>query len=170
MEQRVNDQRVKDQRVKITTLDTARLTCPECSQTRILQLSEYKLSKRFNRVKYTCNCGHTYMAILEKRSGREKTISLAGTFSTTGKEQLTGRMVIIRLNSDGLTLRTNTDEKLLPGITLKVEFVLDDPKQSVVTKDVRIQAKKGRYLTAEFIKKEHFDNLGPYLFFNKLYV
>jgi len=159
-----------EHRVKISTLDTARLTCPECSRSKTLQLSEYKLSKRFNRVKCTCNCGHTYIAVLEKRSGRERTTSLAGTFSTTGKEQRTGRMVIIRLNSDGLTMRTNMDEKLLPEMTLKVEFVLDDPKQSVVTKDVRVEAKKGRYLTAKFLNKEHFDNLGPYLFFNKLYV
>ena len=164
------EHREKDHRVKISTLDTARLTCPECRQTRILQLSEYKLSKRFNRVKHTCRCGHTYITVLEKRSGRERNISLAGTFSTTGKEQRTGRMVIVRLNSDGLTLRTNMDEKLMPGINLKVEFVLDDPKQSVVTKDVRVVAKKGRHLTAEFLQKEHFDNLGPYLFFNKLYV
>ncbi len=159
-----------EHRVKISTLDTARLTCPECNRSKILQLSEYKFSKRFNRVKYTCNCGHTHVAVLEKRSGRERTTSLAGTFSTMEKEQRTGRMVIIRLNSDGLTLRTNADENLLPGTNLKVEFVLDDPKQSVVTKDVRVQAKKGRHLTAEFLQKEHFDNLGPYLYFNKLYV
>ena len=51
-----------------------------------------------------------------------------------------------------------------------VEFVLDDAKQSVVTKDVRVLARNGRYLTAAFLSKDHYDNLGPYLFFNKLYV
>jgi len=159
-----------EDRVKISTLDTARLTCPECNRSKILQLSEYKLSKRFNRVKYTCNCGHTYLTILEKQSGRDKTTSLAGTFSTIEGKPCTGKMVIIRLNSDGLTLRTNVDEKLLPKMKLRVEFVLDDPKQSVVTKDVNVMAKKGRYLTGEFLQKEHFDNLGPYLYFNKLYI
>lgn len=158
-----------EQRVKISALETADLTCPECGRKKTLQLSEYKLSKRFTRVKYTCGCSHTDFVVLERRSGREKTTALAGTFTTMDEKECTGKMVIIRLNSTGLTLRTNVDEKLLPGITLSVEFVLDDPKQSVVTKQVQVIAKKGRYVSATFTQKEHFDNLGPYLFFNKLY-
>ncbi len=62
------------------------------------------------------------------------------------------------------------EQKILPGVSLKIEFVLDDAKQSLVRKEVRVLARDGRYLTAEFISKEHYDNLGPYLFFNKLYV
>lgn len=122
-----------EQRVKISSLDTAQLTCPQCRSDKALQLSDYKLIKRNTRVKYTRRCGHTYIAVLERRSGSGK-----GTH--------------------------------LPGIDLNVEFVLDDAKQSVVTKEVRVLARNGRYLTAEFLSKEHFDNLGPYLFFNKLYV
>ena len=158
-----------EQRVKISRLDTANLICPECKRSKTLQLSEYKLSKRLTRVKYTCKCGHTYVTVLEKRSGRDKTISLAGTFTHAAEKPATGKMVVTRLNSVGITLRTNVDEPLLSGMKLRVEFVLDDPKQSVVTRDVRVTAKQGRYLTAEFLQKEHFDNLGPYLFFNKLY-
>ncbi len=33
-----------------------------------------------------------------------------------------------------------------------------------------IKAKQGKYLSAEFTSSEHSDNLGPYLFFNKLYI
>ncbi len=159
-----------EQRIKISSLDTAKLTCPECRRTKTLQLSEYKLIKRQTRVKYTCRCGHTYLAILEKRSGKEKDTHLAGTFSSNGDLRCAGKMVIKKLDSSGLTLKTNLEQKLLPGINLRVEFVLDDAKQSVVKKNVRVLARNGCYLTAEFASKEHFDNLGPYLFFNKLYV
>ncbi len=159
-----------EQRIKISSLDTARLTCPECRQTKTLQLSEYKLLKRHTRVKYTCRCGHTYLAVLEKSSGKDKDTHLAGTFSSSGDTRCAGKMVIRKLNSTGLTLKTNLEQKLLPGINLRVEFVLDDAKQSVVKKTVRVLARKGCYLTAEFSSTEHFDNLGPYLFFNKLYV
>lgn len=159
-----------EQRVIISSLDTARLTCPECRRTKILQLSEYKLIKRITRVKYTCRCGHTYLAVLEKRSGKDKNTNLAGTFSVQNGKRCAGKMVIQKLNSEGLTLRTNLEQDILPGISLEVEFVLDDAKQSVVTKDVRVLARNGRYLTAEFLSKDHYDNLGPYLFFNKLYV
>lgn len=159
-----------EQRVKVTSLDTARLTCPDCQKSKIVQLSEYKLIKRLTRVKYTCSCGHIYIAVLESKSGPPRDTHLAGTFSAKGAFRCAGKMVIKRLNSSGLTLRTNLEQKLIPGINLSLEFVLDDGKQSVVTKEVRILAKKGKYLTAEFLSKEHFDNLGPYLFFNKLYV
>ncbi|MDD9303345.1 MAG: hypothetical protein HUK40_13810 [Desulfobacter sp.] len=158
------------QRVTISSLDTAQLTCPECRRTKTLQLSEYKLIKRHTRVKDTCQCGHVFMVILEKKSSRKNATCLAGTFSARGHIQCAGKMVIKRLNSNGLTLKTNIGQKLLPGLGLSLEFVLDDAKQSVAQKDVRILAKNGQYLTAEFTSKEHFDNLGPYLFFNKLYV
>jgi len=159
-----------EKRVRITSLDTARLTCPQCSRSKTIQLSEYKLIKRLTRVKYTCSCGNTYIAVLEKKSGPGKETCLAGTFAAKGNLRCAGKMVIKRLNSSGLTLKTNLEQKLLPGINLVIEFVLDDAKQSVVKKEVRVLAKNGKYLTAEFTSKEHFDNLGPYLFFNKLYV
>jgi hypothetical protein len=159
-----------EQRIKISSLDTARLTCPECRQTKTLQLSAYKLIKRHTRVKYTCRCGHTYLSVLEKKAGQDKDTHLAGTFSSNGATRCAGKMVVKKLNSSGVTLRTNLEQKLVPGSRLRVEFVLDDAKQSVVKKKVRVLARSGRYLTAEFLSKEHFDNLGPYLFFNKLYV
>ncbi len=159
-----------EQRIKISSLETARLTCPECRQTKTLQLSEYKLIKRHTRVKYTCRCGNTYLSVLEKKAGQDKDTHLAGTFSSNGDTRCAGKMVIKKLNSSGVTLRTNLEQKFIPGSNLRVEFVLDDAKQSVVKKKVRVLARSGRYLTAEFLSKEHFDNLGPYLFFNKLYV
>lgn len=159
-----------EQRVKISGLDTARLTCPECRRSKLLQLSEYKLMKRLTRVRFTCSCGHVYFAALEKTAARDKETHLAGTFVSRGQIRCAGKMVVKRLNSRGLTLRTNLEQKLAAGITLMLEFVLDDAKQSVVRKQVKVLAKKGRYLTVAFDEQEHYDNLGPYLFFNKLYV
>nr|NJM01210.1 hypothetical protein [Desulfobacula sp.] len=53
---------------------------------------------------------------------------------------------------------------------LFLEFVLDDAKQSIVQKEVVVKAKNGKYLTAEFTSDLHEDNLGPYLFLNRLYI
>jgi hypothetical protein len=158
-----------EQKVIIDNLDTARLACPVCNRAETLQLSEYKLIKRHTRVKYTCNCGHTHMAVLEKKSRPQQDTRLAGTFISKGN-RYSGKMIIKRLNSKGITLKTNNEQKILPGLNLVLEFVLDDAKQSIVKKQVRVLAKNGRYLTAEFTSAEHYDNLGPYLFFNKLYV
>ncbi|RLB89151.1 MAG: hypothetical protein DRH26_12175 [Deltaproteobacteria bacterium] len=159
-----------EQKVNIDNLDTARLVCPECNRTETLQLSEYKLTKRHTRVKYKCSCGHTYMAILENKSDPQQDTMLTGTFMSTEDSRYSGRMIIKRLNSKGITLKTDIDQKILPGLNMVLEFVLDDGKQSIVKKQVRVLARNGKYLTAEFTAEEHYDNLGPYLFFNKLYV
>jgi hypothetical protein len=159
-----------EQKVIIDNLDTARLACPSCKRTKNLQLSEYKLIKRHTRVKYKCHCGPTYVAILEKQSSPQPETMLAGTFVSKGNLVCSGRMIIKRLNNKGITLKTNIEQKIIPGLNLILEFVLDDAKQSIVKKQVRVLARNGRYLTAEFTSAEHYDNLGPYLFFNKLYV
>ena len=157
-----------EQKIIIDNLDTARLSCPVCKQTKTLQLSEYKLIKRHTRIKCKCNCGHTFIAILEKKSGPQQDTVLTGTFISRGNIQCSGKMIIKRLNSKGITLKTNIEQKILPGLNLILEFVLDDAKQSIVKKQVRVLARNGRYLTAEFTSADHYDNLGPYLFSNKL--
>jgi hypothetical protein len=158
------------QKVRIDNLDTVQLVCPECNRIETLQLSEYKLSKRHTRVRYKCSCGHTYLALLENSSDFRQDTLLTGTFMAPGDAHCCGRMIIKRLNSQGIILKTNVDQKILPGLELILEFVLDDGKQSIVKKQVRVLARNGRYLTARFTEEEHRDNLGPYLFFNKLYV
>ena len=81
-----------------------------------------------------------------------------------------GQMIIEKLNSKGLKLRTSIEQSFLPGLKIFLEFVLDDAKHSIVKKEVVVKAKQGKYLSAEFTSSEHSDNLKPYLFFNKLYI
>ncbi len=159
-----------DQTVFIDSLETAQFACPECSREKIMQLSEYNIKRRITRVRVKCRCGHTYMVTLEKQFESIQNTLLLGTFNSPETAGCSGKMIIKKLNSKGILLRTNIEQNILPGLKLLLEFVLDDPKQSIVKKEVVVKAKKGKYLSAEFTTCEHADNLGPYLFFNKLYV
>lgn len=154
----------------IDSLDTAVFVCPECKKTKILQLTSYKVTRPETRVKCKCSCGYTTSVILEKKYLCNKDIRLSGTFVTREKTRISGRMIIKRLNSKGLMLKTNLEQNILPGLKMFLEFVLDDAKQSIVKKEVVVRARQGKYLSAEFTSDEHYDNLGPYLFFNKLYI
>ncbi|THB73426.1 MAG: hypothetical protein D3926_23685 [Desulfobacteraceae bacterium] len=156
------------QTIRIDSLDTAVFVCPECKKTKVLQLSSYRIEKRRTTVKCKCGCGHASNAILEKQYDHLGETCLLGTFMTRQKTRSKGKMIIKKLNSKGLMLRTNIEQNILPGLKLFLEFVLDDAKQSIVKKEVIVKARKGKYLSAEFTSEEHFDNLGPYLFFNKL--
>jgi hypothetical protein len=157
-----------EQIVLIDSIDTAKFECPECSRDQIVQLSQYRIRRPKTRVRCKCRCGHTYIVVLTKKLESIQETQLLGTFKSRGKIRCSGKMIIKKLNSRGLMLRTNIEQALLPGLKLFLEFVLDDAKQSIVKKVVIIKAAKGRYLSAEFISSKHYDNLGPYLFSNKL--
>ena len=154
----------------IDSLDTATIECPECKTQKILQLSQFQLKKAKTPVKVNCGCGNSFIVDLEKTKATFQETVLLGTFKSKGKMRFGGKMIIKKLNSKGLMLKTNIEQNILPGIKLFLEFVLDDAKQSVVKKEVVVKAKQGKYLSAEFTTEDHYDNLGPYLFFNKLYI
>lgn len=158
------------QTIYVDSLDTARFTCPECNQEKTMQLSEYNLKKYRTHVNCTCRCGCTYGVILEKSPDSAQKTSLKGRFVSRGVHRCSGTMKIEKLNSKGIMLRTNLEQDILPGLKLFLEFTLDDKKKSIIKKEVVVRAKKGKYLSAEFTTEEHYDSLGPYLFFNKLYV
>lgn len=159
-----------EQKILIDSLETAHFACPECDREKIMQLSQYSIKKHRTKVKCKCKCGHTYLVILEKKIESIQDTQLLGTFISNGSTKCSGKMIIKRLNSKGILIRTNIEQGALPGLKLFLEFVLDDAKQSIVKKEVLVKAKKGKYLSAEFTSQEHYDNLGPYLFFNKLYI
>lgn len=159
-----------EQRVFMDSLDTARFACPECRREKIMQLSAYDIKKHTTRVRLKCKCGHIHIVTLEKMTEAQKSTQLLGTFMAKDRDQLFGKMIIKKLNSKGIMLKTNIEQGILPGLSLFLEFVLDDAKQSIVKKEVVVKAKKGKYLTAEFITNLHDDNLGPYLLNNRLYI
>jgi len=161
---------MEQKKILIDILDTARFACPKCNRDKIMQLSEYKISRQITNVKCKCRCGHIYMIALQKQSESIQDTQLLGTFISKGHIKCSGKMIIKKLTSKGILAKTNIEQKILPGLKLFLEFVLDDAKQSIVKKEVVVKAKKGKYLSAEFTSDEHYDNLGPYLFFNKLYI
>ncbi|MCP4023417.1 MAG: hypothetical protein GY729_16350 [Desulfobacteraceae bacterium] len=156
--------------IKIDSLDTAKFACPECKKTKVMQLSEYNLKNNRTKVKCNCRCGHSFKIVLEKKLNISHETELIGTFVSSGQIKCSGKMIIKKLNSSGILFKTNLEQRIIPGLRIMVEFVLDDPKQSIVKKEVVVKAKQGKYFSANFVSSDHYDNLGPYLFFNKLYI
>ena len=159
-----------EQKILIDSFDTAQFACPECNRKKSMQLSGYNIKRQSTKVKCKCRCGHTYIVMFEKEIESIQNTQLLGTFISKEIIKCNGKMIIKKLNSKGIMLKTNIEQGILPGLKLFLEFVLDDAKQSIVKKEVVVKAKKGKYLSAEFTSDEHTDNLGPYLFFNKLYI
>ncbi|MCP4672430.1 MAG: hypothetical protein GY857_14125 [Desulfobacula sp.] len=159
-----------EQRIVIDHIDTAKFVCPECLREKIMQLSQYTITRKNTKVRCKCRCGFSYIVVLIKEIESTQDIQLLGTFISRGKVKCSGKMIIKKLNNKGVMLRTTMEQSFLPGLKVFLEFVLDDAKQSIVKKEVIVKAKKGKYLSAEFTSHEHDDNLGPYLSFHKLHV
>ncbi len=154
----------------VDSLDTAKFQCPACDRIRLFQVSKYNMTPPRTRVRYTCRCGCSVVAILERGKTQKKEMLLFGTFKSLTDRKWGGRMTVKKLNSKGLVFKTTIDHKIRPGHRLRLEFVLDDAKQSIVTKEVIVAAVSGHFISAQFVSREHFDNLGPYLLFNQLVV
>ncbi len=157
-----------EHKIIIDSLDTATVTCPRCQRKKTLLLTQYRIDKPVTRIRYRCSCKETFCAVLERRGRGAREMRLAGTCTSRGEKKWSGRMTVKRLNARGVTLMLSTRQKVMTGNRLDLEFVLDDAKQSIVKKQVVVTAMDGPYVSAVFLSQEHFDNLGPYLFFNKL--
>jgi len=54
-------------RVYITPEGTANLSCPKCNKDKTLDVSKFKNTQTSVRLRYKCQCGHSYPFILERR-------------------------------------------------------------------------------------------------------
>jgi hypothetical protein len=156
-----------EHKIVIDSLDTATFICPCCNRKKTLLLAQYRIEKP-TRIRYRCGCKETFCAVLERRGKTSREMHLMGTCTSSGEKPWSGRMTVKRLNARGVTLMLNIRQKVMVGNRLLLEFVLDDAKQSIVKKQVVVTATDGPSVSAVFLSQEHFDNLGPYLFFNKL--
>lgn len=155
-------------KVVIDSLGMVTLKCPKCNTKKTLLVSQYKIHKSMTRIRCRCGCGEIFCVVLELNEKNARDMQLLGICTSKEQELWSGRMTVKRLNARGLTIMLNIKQKTTPGHKLLLEFVLDDAKQSIVKKQAIVTATDGPYISADFLSREHFDNLGPYLFFNKL--
>ena len=153
----------------VDCLDTAEIVCPECGRKKIFQLSGFPIRDKKVKVRCRCKCGHVYSVYLQKQNDEKHQAHFAGTYVTRGENRSIGKMIVKKISAKGLMLKTNIGDNLMPGLKMVLEFVLDDVKQSIVRKEVVVRACHGRYLSADFTSEDHRDNLGPYIFFHRMY-
>jgi len=181
----------KSPKIYITSENTANFNCPECTKSRILDVSKYKNIKKTVRLKYKCQCGHSYSVILERRRLRRKNTDLFGSYRCflLGDEVDKGRLSVKDVSVGGMRLKLSlidskikqqalsseseekvfVDTKALPdyklsvGDTIFVEARLDDKKRSLVKQKMIIRWISGPYIGAQFASKGAGQALGFYL-------
>jgi predicted RNA-binding Zn-ribbon protein involved in translation (DUF1610 family) len=120
----------------------ALFNCPHCGKMKHVSVAQFKDKKHSLQVK--CVCGQTFAADLNFRKKYRKQTKLAGYFCKTAGapseiKQLPRNCTIVNLSLGGMGLRHETALKLAVGDELRVDFVLDDRKQSHMERKIIVR-------------------------------
>ncbi len=152
------------QKVFITSSGKAKLTCPECGNTKQIDVNKHEIvKKKTGKLKVKCPCSHSFSVIFERRHHVRKAVDFPGNLVMGNKKYPINVTDISRM---GLKIRTKGLLDLNIGDKVTIEFALDDPGRSKVSKVVFIRKIEDINLGVEFASSDHYDKFGPYLLFH----
>ena len=154
------------EKVYITNTNMATFICPQCKKTLTVDVSMYAQMEKTVKVKSKCSCGNTWTSVLEKRKQYRKGANLKGIYKyiVDGEEMDRGKMTIVDISAGGVKLKLDVDRNLKTGHLLKLEFKLNDSKQTLMKKTVIIRNANSPYYGAAFRDADLYDPvLGFYL-------
>ncbi|RPJ72622.1 MAG: PilZ domain-containing protein [Desulfobacteraceae bacterium] len=152
--------------VYITSENQAIFRCPVCQRTKTVDVTAFDQLKPPLRFRMKCPCGHETTAIVEKRRRFRKETSLPGHYVhyVNGQPKGKGAMTVKDLSTTGMKLEVVASGTMAEGDLLKVEFKLDNPARSLVTKKLIIRNIVGNLIGTQFAPTETVDKaLGFYL-------
>lgn len=151
------------QKVFITKSGKANITCPECGKIRAMDVSRFANVDKTVSLKVTCTCGHSFSVMLERRLHIRNDVNLCG--QTIFKDEKY-EFKILDISRRGLKIKTGKAMDIQKGEKLVIDFILDDPGQSSVQKEVIVRKVNGIDIGVEFTSSDHYDKFGPYLLFH----
>jgi c-di-GMP-binding flagellar brake protein YcgR len=150
----------------------ATLVCDGCGKRRRKDVSRFTRLKQEVRLKWTCPCGAVNRAVLERRNFVRFKVNLSGKFSYHSQDgqHSVAPLVVVDISQGGLLFKRRTGLGSYPfreGDRLSVQFDLDDQNRSSVQREVGVRTiREDGSVGAEFVSKEHYDRLGPYLLYH----
>jgi hypothetical protein len=152
--------------VYISSTNHVTFTCPECEATKTVDVTRYAQMDQTVKVKSKCGCGNTWTSVLEKRKVYRKGVSLLGTFThiVDNHPVVKGSMEVTDISAGGLKIKMLEPVDLRMNDKLRVEFKLDDARQTLISKNVLVKNIDGVYIGLAFSRAEADDPaLGFYL-------
>ena len=152
--------------VPISSTIQATFTCPKCEATKTVDVSRYAKKGQTVKVKSTCGCGHTWTSVLEKRKVYRKNVSLQGHFThfVENNPVSKGSMEVTNISAGGLKIKLLEPSALRVNDKLRVEFRLDDARQTLISKNLLVKNIDGLHIGLAYTRSETDDPaLGFYL-------
>lgn len=161
-----------EQKAFVTSDRMASFSCPQCGRAERKDVSRFIENKTKVRLKYTCSCGHTYVVLLERRRSIRKDVRFEGFVK---KVNLSGHIIrqsakypvsIKDISRHGIRVKMIRELDLSEGEKLEIEFTLDDPARSLVSREFLVKKIITRTeVGCEFLSFDHHGRLGKYFLF-----
>lgn len=142
--------------------DGTTITCPDCHSSKTISVEQFRNTKHVVSVK--CKCGYIFKVELEFRRYYRKDTDLPGTYDLNPPAVGGGRVEIVNLSLGGACFEISGIHDIKVGQTGSIHFTLDDHKQTVFFKNVRIQSVEKSRIGCKFVEdKAYQKELGFYL-------
>ncbi len=140
------------------------IVCPECSSAKVISVKQFRGHR--HKLKIKCGCGHIFKIQLEFRLHRRKDTSLPGTFkaNTESTTRDSGIITVVNLSLSGACFEIRGKNDVEIGQKGRIQFTLDDNKNSVFFKNVTIRSIHNNRIGCEFVEDRAYEPaLGFYL-------
>jgi len=164
-------------KVHISKLNEATFTCPSCSKSRTVDVSNYKRIKKRTRVTSNCGCGSSWTSILERRRRYRMAANIPCNCKHKGARGSSESfaMRVADLSSTGLKLKPiknatiNTTSYLFDD-PIEVNFSLGGNSQIKIKQTAHIKNISEGHIGVEFDDAKQGDKtIGAYMLNSRHY-
>ena len=122
--------------------------CPDCGKVQREKAEAYKGTR--GPVKIQCKCGNIYDVEIEFRKLYRKEIRLDGIYATESNPNNWAKMIVKDITMQGCKFETLKANLLNPDEEIKIEFKLNNAKNSLIRKRVLVRYVFENYVGCEF--------------------
>ena len=131
---------------------SAVITCPHCSQQKVILGNAFMGYK--HKLKVKCYCGQSFIAHLEFRRHVRKKVVLKGAYSNHSHKCISGNLIIQDISLSGMAFTSLDIENFKIDDEFTLEFNLNDEHRSEIRKDVIVRNIRQRIVGCEFERSE----------------
>jgi hypothetical protein len=137
--------------------------CPGCETTKKEKLTPTQVRDKWT-IEFMCTCGCSFSVSVEHRDFYRKLTNLEGSYQNPSKGGKYELMQVLNLSMSGIGFITQTFNTLSVDDRIRMNFILDDKKQSIVKKEGVVRHVYGNSVGCEFTDTENIDrNFAFYL-------
>ncbi len=150
------------QKAFVKANDFTTIRCPHCNTVKTAPVGDYRY--KHHTLKVRCICSETFVVALDFRKNYRKKTDLSGHYAQNAPAHGGGPIHISNISKTGVGFSVSGIHTLEIGQKARLDFILDNRKQTQLNKQVTIRSVSGNYIGCEFIDHRTFDkDLGFYL-------